>query len=115
MKQTVNLYTFRQAFLDVHPDNFSLVALDALYDYLTELENDCGEEMELDVIAICCDFSEESATDIAKNYSIDLSDCADNIDRFNAVKDELERQGCFIAETYTEDAGGDVHILYRNY
>lgn len=114
MKQTVNLYNFRQAFLDIRPDNFSYTGLETLYDYLTELEDDIGEEMELDVIAICCDYSEESATDIANNYDIDLSECEDNVDRFEAVKDYLENEGFFVGETYTDD-DGEVHIIYRNH
>lgn len=114
MKQTVNLYTFRQAFLDVRPDNFSYTGLETLFDYLTDLEADIGEEIELDVIAICCDYSEESAIDIARNYNIDLSECVDNVDRFNAVKEYLEAEGCFVGETYTDD-DLEVHMIYRNF
>ena len=41
----------------------------ALADYLEELESDTGEEMELDVVAIRCDFSEcESASEAALSY-----------------------------------------------
>lgn len=114
MKQSVNLYTFRTAFLDVRPDNFSYTGLETLFDYLTELEDDIDEELELDVIAICCDFSEDSAVDIARNYNIDLSECVDNVDRFNTVKEHLENEGCFVGETYTGD-DGEVHMIYRNY
>ena len=41
----------------------------ALADYLQELENDTGEEMDLDVVAIRCDFSEyPSAAEAAGEY-----------------------------------------------
>lgn len=41
----------------------------ALADYLQELENDTGEEQELDVVAIRCDFSEySSAVEAAGEY-----------------------------------------------
>ena len=58
MKTTVTRHDFHEAFAKQRPDNFTPDGLNALYDYLTELENDIGEEMELDVIAICCDYTE---------------------------------------------------------
>ena len=43
-------------------DQFSREALEALFNYLEEYEQDTGEDLELDVIALCCDFTEyESA------------------------------------------------------
>lgn len=69
MKQTVSQSTFINAFQSVRPENFSYDGLCALFDYLEELEADTGEEMELDVIAICCDYSEyESAREAAAQY-----------------------------------------------
>jgi hypothetical protein len=38
-------------------DNFSRDGLSALFDYLELLEEDTGD-IELDVIALCCDFTE---------------------------------------------------------
>jgi hypothetical protein len=56
IKQTVNRYTFHDAFNSMRPDNFNYAGLDALYDYLEQLSDDIGQDIELDVIAICCDF-----------------------------------------------------------
>lgn len=58
MKETVTESRFIQAFQTLRPDNFSRPALVALFDYLDQLEQDLGEEQELDVIAICCDWTE---------------------------------------------------------
>ena len=70
MRQTINKSQFRDAFSDMgRGDQFSYDALGLLYDYLEEVD----EDFELDVIAICCDFSEDSIEDIAGNYSIELS------------------------------------------
>ena len=64
MKTTVNEYEFVQAFDDMDRSaNFSRPARFALYEYLTDLEEDIGEEIELDVIAICCDFTEYESLD----------------------------------------------------
>ena len=63
MKQNVSESTFRDSF-KCRPDNFSYEGLTALYDYLTQLEED-GEEMELDPIALCCTYTEWSSADEA--------------------------------------------------
>ena len=59
MKQTVNFSMFCDAFL-IRKENFSYAGLEALYDYLENLEEETGEEMELDAIALCCEYSEYS-------------------------------------------------------
>jgi hypothetical protein len=41
----------------------------ALAEYLEELEDDMGKEMELDVVALRCDYTEyENAVDAVENY-----------------------------------------------
>lgn len=65
MKQTVSKSDFRDAFVACgRKDSFSYEGLGALFDWIEEMDEGCGTEMELDPIAICCDFSEhESAID----------------------------------------------------
>tara|TARA_Y100001963_G_scaffold34694_1_gene48335 strand:+ start:10656 stop:10967 length:312 start_codon:yes stop_codon:yes gene_type:complete len=60
MKETVTVYRFRDAFRqsDTYKNNFSYEGLHALFEHFEELEDDIGEEMELDVVAICCDYAE---------------------------------------------------------
>ncbi len=59
MKTTVTESDFKQAFRNYdRQDNFTWAGISALFDYLEEYEQDTGEEMELDVIALCCDFTE---------------------------------------------------------
>ena len=58
--QTLNQPQFRTAFHNMgRGDQFSYEALNALYDYLDEI----GEDYELDVIAVCCDFTEYDSID----------------------------------------------------
>ena len=82
MKTTVSKGDFRDAFKDYNrEDNFTYEGLGALYDYLEELGDDTGEEIELDVIAICCDFSEyEDIDELKKEYNdiIDIDDLRDH-------------------------------------
>ena len=69
MKQTINEYQFRDAFIRMdRKENFSYTGLIALYDYLTALEDDIGEEFELDVIALCCDYSEYDLEDLQREF-----------------------------------------------
>lgn len=98
MKQTVSQYDFRNAFQQCRPDNFSYEGLSALFEYLEQWEEDCGEELELDVIAICCDFSEDTWQNIAANYRIDLEECDDDEEKQQAVADYLSDEGAFVAQ-----------------
>ena len=59
MIKTINKYDFIDAFKKMgREENFSYNGLVALYEYLEMLEDDTGQEMELDVIALCCEFTE---------------------------------------------------------
>ena len=73
MKKAICLYDFEQAFRDCgrfggDHDNFSYEALDLLFYFFEELEEDTQSEIELDPIAICCDFTEMTRTEIVNNY-----------------------------------------------
>ena len=69
MKQTINDFQFRDAFIRMdRKENFSYTGLNALYDYLTAIEDDIGEELELDVIALCCEFSEYTLEELEQEF-----------------------------------------------
>ena len=72
MKQTINSFEFVDAFRAHGRQNqFSYDGLRALFEYLEEMEDGMREEMELDVIALCCDYSEfSSAKEAAMEYGI---------------------------------------------
>ena len=76
MKQTVNLHDFCAAFYRMgRKDQFSYEGLEILFNYIEEMEQDIGEETELDVIALCCDYAESTIDDLISDYDIDISDC----------------------------------------
>jgi hypothetical protein len=59
MIQTINKSEFTSAFHRAgRGDQFSYEGLIALYDYLEDYEDSTGEQIELDVIALCCDYTE---------------------------------------------------------
>ena len=74
--QSINsVYQFREAFrLAGRMDQFSYEGLEVLFDYLDELSEDTGEPIELDVVALCCDYYESSIEELIDNYNIDLSE-----------------------------------------
>jgi hypothetical protein len=98
MITTINLNQFREAFREVRPNNFSLDGTWTLYEYLPVYEEATGDELELDVIAICCDFAEDTWQNIASYYSIDLSSAEDDEDKEELVKDFLRDEGVFVGE-----------------
>jgi hypothetical protein len=110
MKQTINVYDFHREFASIRPDNFSRAGLNVLFDYFEEYEESTGEDMELDVIAICCDFTEATWQEIEASYVIDMEDLedADEERKKQRVIEYLTDEGAFIGET-------DDSIVYRNH
>lgn len=98
MKQDISLSEFRDAFHAMNRgDNFSYEGLEALYNYLTNLENECGIEIELDVIALCCEYTEyESPMEFCANYTqFDIGYKFDQFDELDAIDfDELKEKIC---------------------
>ena len=77
MKTTVTCHDFIDAF-KIRTGQFSRPALVALFDYLGEIERESATEMELDVIAICCDFCEMTVQEIQNTYPTLCEDLDDN-------------------------------------
>lgn len=74
--QSINsVYQFREAFrLAGRMDQFSYEGLEVLFDYLDNLSEDIGEPIELDVVALCCEYYESSIQELIDNYNIDVSE-----------------------------------------
>lgn len=67
IKKEVSFFDFCDSFSDTYKDNFTYEGKRALYDYLEALSEDIGEDIELDTIALCCEYSEyTSAIDCIK-------------------------------------------------
>lgn len=80
MKQTITRSDFHDTFRNFgRLENFSYEAREALFDYFEQYETDSGKEIELDVIAICCDYNEDSIKDVLSNYNLEsLEELQDN-------------------------------------
>ena len=96
MKQAVYEYDFREAF-KIRPDNFSYDGLGALWEYLTDLEEDTGVEPGLDVIGLCCEFSEYSCLEeFQQDYGEEYQSIEDILDRTIVI--EIPGQGFIIQD-----------------
>ena len=60
--ESVTREHFVHRFMTMRPNQFSYGGLSALYDYLDDLSDDMQKDIELDVIAICCEYAAVSYT-----------------------------------------------------
>jgi len=62
-------------------DQFTYEGKKALFDYLEELSEDMGEPIELDIIAICCDYTEYgSLEEFINDYSYTIGEDIDDME-----------------------------------
>ena len=68
MIQTLRLSDFTNAFRNSdRAEQFSYEALTILFDYFEE----CDPQMEFDMIAICCEWAENTPEELSEMYKID--------------------------------------------
>ena len=86
IKATVREHEFRAAFKNFGCENqFSYDGLGALFEYLESMSDDLNRDIELDVIALCYDFHEETLESFIEEHEIDIDpyvlgeDSADDI------------------------------------
>ena len=85
MKDTINKDQFINWFRssDTYRNNFSYEGLSSLFDYLEEIEESTGEELEFDPIALCCEFSEyDSLEDLIDDYIGGIPTVVNDIEYF---------------------------------
>jgi len=74
MKITINKYDFINAFesSDTYKNNFTYDALVELFDHFEAREDDSGDQIEFDVVAICRDYAQSTWQEIASEYDLEL-------------------------------------------
>ena len=114
MKQTIGLSQFRDAFFRCNRgEQFSYEALELIFEHLEQYENDCGVEMELDVVAICCEYEESDAEYLCQQYPIfeaDVNDPPNDPEEvLQLIQEYLEDEGVFIGLTSANN------FIYRQF
>ena len=78
---------FINDFREFRPHNFSLDGLDALFDYITELEEDQGEPFIFDVVAVCCEYAQyNTLADYNSDYGTEHESWDDVADETTVIK-----------------------------
>lgn len=107
--QTLSKASFIDAFKQSsRKDQFSYEALEAIFDYLEDYSDSTGEPVEFDIVGICCDWAESHWSDIAREYSIDLNDHADDTDDDERIQTVYE----FISDNTTVLDLGEGQFVY---
>lgn len=109
--QSINsVYQFRDAFrLAGRENQFSYEGFKVLFDYLENLSDDIGEPVELDVVALCCDYYESNIEDIISDYDIDVSDADGDEDEIKTIVEEYLQDNTSVCG---EVSGGFVYAAF---
>lgn len=88
--QTLGQGDFVQMFKESsRKDQFSVEALEAIFDYLDTYSEETGDNVEFDLVGICCNWAEMTWQEVAMSYDVDLSQCTDDDERIGEVEDFL--------------------------
>jgi hypothetical protein len=69
MKKTITFDDFVDSFSKDRAATYTYEGKRALFDYLERYEEDTGEDIELDIVAICCDYTEyDDLKDLQASY-----------------------------------------------
>lgn len=92
-------------------DNFSIKGLRVLFESLEQTAIDCEVNIEMDVIALCCEYNEDDMQSIIDNYDIDMTDCDSDDEKIETVEYYLQ-DNTYVCGQY-EDDNGVTHFIYQ--
>ena len=111
MIQTISQSEFHDAFYRCDRSNqFSHEARELIFDYITEYEDSTGEQQELDVIGICCEWNESTPAEILDIYDTDIDTEGMEEDQIAAAVIEWLNDETIVAGTTS--AGDLVYIQF---
>jgi len=100
MYQSISFGDFCDAFRAYdRNENFTYEGKRILFDYLEGYEEDTGESIELDVIALCCEYSEDSIDNIIQNFSIDIEEDTTEEEKADIVEEYLSENTILVGKT----------------
>ena len=98
MKTNINFSQFCDAFGEERKNQFTYEGKKALFEYIEQYEEKTGTESELDIIALCCEYTEyEDLKELQNNYN--GIESMDNL-RDNTQVIEIEGTDRFIILDY---------------
>lgn len=106
MKTTVNFETFAN---DLRA-SFSIEAIEILFDYFEQYEDECDCELEFDPVAIRCEFSESTIEELVYDYGY-MMDETDEKDK-DSISEFLNDKTMLLG-TYEKD--GLTFFVYQQF
>lgn len=88
MKKTIGFREFKQSFEDYGRETQFPEGLETLFDHIESLELETGEEIELDVIALCCDYTEGTLSNVLEENGFDRLSQLENVTTVLRVNDD---------------------------
>lgn len=115
IKQNIGFSEFCDAFWDAHKDNFTYQGKRALFDYLENLSKETGEDIELDNVALCVEYTEyENAYEAMQAYQPDdmpvEGEDGDDLTEVQAKNEEAAHKWLEDRTTVIDVEGGAVII-----
>ena len=89
MIQNVNFSDFLDTFycFESYKNNFTYEGKQALFDYLEQYEEDTGEQVTLDIIVLCCEYTEyPTAWEAMENYQPEDMPTVDNSEGMDLIE-----------------------------
>ena len=117
MHINVNFDMFADAFRRMgREDQFSREALEALFEYIENYEEDTGSRVELDVVGLCCEFTEyENAITSAADYGFTSELEADDYEDAESYEDAKESEAREWLEDRTIVIDFDNGLIIQNF
>ena len=117
MHITVDSFMFVEAFRRMGRENqFSREALEALFEYIENYEEDTGSSVELDVVGLCCEFTEyTTAVEAASDYGFTTELEAEDYEDVESYEDAKEEEALEWLQDRTEVVIFDSGLIIQNF
>ena len=117
MHITVTSAMFADAFRRMgREDQFSREALEALFEYIENYEEDTGSSVELDVVGLCCEFTEyTTAVEAASDYGFTTELEAEDYEDVESYEDAKEEEALEWLQDRTEVISFDGGLIIQNF
>ena len=97
-------------------DQFSREALEALFEYIENYEEDTGIRVELDVVGLCCEFTEyTTAVEAASDYGFTSELEAEDYEDVESYEDAKEEEALEWLQDRTEVINFDGGLIIQNF
>jgi hypothetical protein len=115
--QTVTFSQFCDAFTNLdRQDQFSYAGKKALFNFIESYSEESGKPVELDVIALCCEYQESTLDEIIESYATDIDEedhVEDTDGYYQAVLEWLNDQTMVCDQPSNPD--GDTNVVFAQF